>query len=161
MKKLSLAVALSLAAAHAFAAVPAPVQSEGAQGEAAAIANGAPAGTVMDGRAQGQGEPAAVVAGASDGNAKSPAAQDTGANIQPGKKADAKADVPNPDAKQAKPGMFSRVMGMAKKPGFIAMAGLAGAMAVAGFMAAGPLGAITAGVIGGLFGFIFGKALGG
>ncbi|MDX6770822.1 MAG: hypothetical protein SF051_14905 [Elusimicrobiota bacterium] len=147
MKTIPLALVLALTAASAHADGPALAQAQ-------ALADGAPAAAVIDG--QRQAAPVVAAAGAPGDGAR---VVTTGArgNITINGRTPA---APARAAEPSEPGFFAKTWAAVKKPSFLVPAGMALAMGAAGAMIAGPLGAITGALIGGLFGFIFTKAMG-
>ncbi len=146
MKKLP----LSLSAVALLTAFAAAEPSRVAINEAALLSNDARAArAVMDG---GTAD-ATVLAQAAPGMSPPPATlTPTGANPQ------LRAAPPAAPAKD-EPGFFSKAWDSIKTPSVFVPVGTAIVFAAMGAMIAGPLGALTGLAIGGLFGFIFTKAL--
>lgn len=145
MKNLLLAAPLLAALSPAFATEMPTLDA------AQRLANGAPAGPMMDGSRQ-TGTVAAGAPAAGQRNIQT----GTGANLTVGPRT--RGNPPPPEKKE--PGFFSKAWDFVKKPTFLAPAGMAVALGAMGAMVAGPLGAVTGALIGGLLGFIFTKALG-
>lgn len=145
MKKLLLA-ALALSVFSPALAVETP-----AMDQAAILANGAPARSVMDG---GRSAPGATPAGTAEG--RRVVRTGSGADIVVGRPTTGAPPAPEP----SEPGFFSKALDFVKKPSFLVPGGMAVALGAMGAMVAGPLGALTGALIGGLLGFIFVKAMG-
>ena len=145
-------IALAFAALSTFAALAAAEPR--ALKEAAMMADGTPARVVMDGGTTGSmvvAQAAATPAGAAERPPMRPSAV-----LSP------RAATPAPAAKaKDEPGFFSKTWDKVKSPSVYVPALAAVSLGAMGFMVAGPLGALTGAVIGGLFGFIFAKAMGG
>lgn len=145
MKSLLLAAPLLAALSPAFAADMPTLDA------AQRLANGAPAGPMMDGSRQ----TGAVAVGTPTPGRRN-IRSSTGADLSVGSRT--RGNPPPPEKKE--PGFFSKAWDFVKQPSFLAPAGMAVALGAMGAMVAGPLGAVTGALIGGLLGFLFAKALG-
>lgn len=119
--------------------------------QAEMMANGTPAGAMMDGGRPGTGAVTAVPA-----SGQRVIRTGSGANLTVGPRT---TGTPPPPAPK-EPGFFSKAWNFIKQPSFLAPAGMAVALGAMGAMVAGPLGALTGALIGGLLGWMFTKALG-
>lgn len=126
--------------------------SADAMSEASALAGGASAARVMDGRpAASGGEPVAATA---PGGRFVRTSSGATLALSP------RTNGPAPEAAPKEPGFFSKAWDFVKTPTFLVPASTTLSFGAMGAMIAGPLGALTGMAIGGLLGFIFLKALG-